>query len=78
MYLCPVFKDLHFRSVAHSITGWTHWVWFEILLILTVHLHGFTCLQRPYLYYVVLTGDFHSLLTVIQGSEDRVTSPVDE
>lgn len=36
------------------------------------------CSQNPYLYYVVLAGDLHGLLTVIQGSEDRVTSPVKE
>lgn len=28
------------------------------------------CSQEPYLYYVVLAGDLHGLLTVIQGSED--------
>lgn len=28
------------------------------------------CSQDIYLYYVVLAGDLHSLLTVIQGSED--------
>lgn len=31
-----------------------------------------------YLYDVILAGDLHSLLTVLQSSKDRVTSPVDE
>lgn len=33
---------------------------------------------EPYLNYVVLAGDLHGLLTVIQGSEDRITSPAKE
>lgn len=36
------------------------------------------CSRDPYLYYVVLAGDLHGLLTVIQGSEDWVTSPAKE
>lgn len=33
---------------------------------------------EPYLNHVVLAGDLHGLLTVIQGSEDRITSPAKE
>lgn len=62
------------------IDGHVRFGWFSLrfLLILTLHLHGCMRVQYPYLYYVVLTGDLHGLLTVIQGSEDGVTSPVDE
>lgn len=38
----------------------------------------YACVYYPYLYYVILAGDLHSLLTVLQSSEDGVTSPVDE
>jgi len=35
------------------------------------------CMHVRYLYDVVLTGDLHSLLAVLQGHEDGVISPAD-